>query len=234
MSRSSSGSVFGASVGGSGPFGSGGRVAWRRAIGRHRRALAALSAGLAVLAVLVAVRPEVTPTGPVVVAARDLAAGSTPGRADVLVVDIPTTLRPAGVLRAVGQVEGVALTGPLRRGEPVTDVRVARPGATPDAGTVALPTRFADADAVAVLRPGDRIDVLAAPSSEYPGPARLIAADALVLTRPPGGATAGAGALLMLEVPRTVAPELAGVATGSALTYTIHRLVNGAVAEDRE
>jgi Flp pilus assembly protein CpaB len=205
-------------------------------VARHRRGLAALSAAVAVLALIVAVRPAPTPTTPIVVATRDLPAGAVPGPTDVALVDMPIALRPTGVLRAVRQTEGVALTGPLRRGEPVTDVRVARPGGGPDAGTVVLPARFADADAVAVLRPGDRIDVLAAPADRQPGPARLIASDAAVVARPSAAPTAASttGALLILEVRRSVAAELAGVATGPTLTYTIRRLTSGAVAADRQ
>ncbi|MGC0418244.1 SAF domain-containing protein [Embleya sp. AB8] len=217
------------------------RVSWRRVLARHRRGLAALSAAVAALALIVAVRPPPPSTTPIVVAARDLPAGSTPGPADLALVEMPTALRPAGVLRAVRQAAGGALTGPLRRGEPVTDVRLAGPGGRPDGGTVTLPARFADADAVAVLRPGDRIDVLAVPPPEHPGPARLIAPAALVLARPTAtGAAAGpslgssTGALLLLEVPRAVAAELAGVATGPVLTYTIHGFASGAVATNHE
>ncbi|MYW04748.1 SAF domain-containing protein [Streptomyces sp. SID3343] len=238
---SSFGAPFGSSFASSGPLpgsprGSTARPALRRVLARHRRGLAALSAAVAVLALIVAVRPASTPTTPIVVAARDLPAGAVPGPADVALVDIPTALRPAGVLRAVRQTEGVALTGPLRRGEPLTDVRVARPGGVSDTGSVVLPARFADADAVAVLRPGDRIDVLAAPADRQPGPARLVASDAVVLARPPAStaAVSSTGALLMLEVRRSVAAELAGVATGPTLTYTIRRLASGAVAADRQ
>ncbi|MGW9212599.1 SAF domain-containing protein [Embleya sp. NPDC055664] len=203
------------------------RPSWRRVSARHRRGLAALSAAVAALAVIVAVRPAPAPTTPILVAARDLPAGSTPGPADLALVRMPTALRPEGVLRAVRQAEGGALTGPLRRGEPVTDVRLTRPGGPADAGPVALPARFADADAVAVLRPGDRIDVLAAPPPEHPGPARPIAAGAVVVAKPPptgsGFGAPGSGALVILEVPRAVASELAGAATGPGLTYTIRR-----------
>ncbi|MET7303364.1 SAF domain-containing protein [Embleya sp. NPDC005575] len=209
------------------------RTPWRRVLARHRRGLAALSAAVAVLAVIVAVRPAPAPTGPILVAARDLPAGSTPGPTDLALVAMPTSLQPAGALHAIGQAAGVALTGPLRRGEPVTDVRVARPGGPRDTGTVALPARFADADAVAVLRPGDRIDVLAAPAADHPGPARLIVPAAIVVARPTATGSS-TGALLILEVPRAVAAELAGVATGPVLTYTIHRFVGGPVATDRE
>ncbi|MFF7249635.1 SAF domain-containing protein [Embleya sp. NPDC008237] len=181
------------------------RRPWRRVLARHRRGLAALSAAVAVFAVIVAVRPAPAPTGPILVAARDLPAGSTPGVADLTLVAMPTALHPAGVLHAVGQAAGVA-----------------------------LPARFADADAVAVLRPGDRIDVLAAPAPEHPGPARLIVPAALVVARPAATGASSTGALLILEIPRAAATELAGAANGPALTYTIHRFVNGPVATSRE
>jgi Flp pilus assembly protein CpaB len=62
---------------------------------------------------------------------------------------------------------GRLVAGPVRRGEPLTDVRLLGPSLLaavargPD--VVAVPVRFADAGAAALLRPGDRVDVLAAP-----------------------------------------------------------------------
>ena len=210
------------------------RRAVLRALARHRRGLAALSAAVAVIAVIGAVRPDPVATTPIVVATRDMPAGSTPGPSDVAVVDMPTALRPAGVLRAARQARGVALTGPIRRGEPLTDVRVTRTGTAADSRAVALPARFADADAVAVLRPGDRIDVLLAPPPEHPGPARRIVVDAVVVARPTPGTTAS-GALVILEVPSSaVAFELAGVATGPGLTYIIRGFASSVVAKQRE
>jgi pilus assembly protein CpaB len=105
------------------------------------------------------------PGVPVVVAAHDLAAGAVVGAADVRSALLPRDVVPSGALRA-GSVEGRVVAGPVRRGEPLTDVRVLGPGLTaglraPD--TVATPVRLADGQTAALLRTGDRIDLYAVP-----------------------------------------------------------------------
>jgi hypothetical protein len=113
----------------------------------------------------------------------------------------------------------------------------------PPAGPVRAPVRIADAATVRLLRPGDRVDVLAA--------SRVVARDALVVGVPgsgeperwagsaggprgrsasPGAGTAsvddsglsigaapGAGALVVLRVSRGVAAALSGAAADSPL-----------------
>jgi hypothetical protein len=88
--------------------------------------------------------------------------------------------------------------------------------------------RIADAAAVRLLRPGDRVDVLAG--------ARVVAAGAPVLSVPdvPGVPGAGAGdgsgegALVVLSVPRETARTLAGAATATTpLAVTIPSPGNG-------
>ncbi|WP_344629161.1 RcpC/CpaB family pilus assembly protein [Streptomyces glaucosporus] len=102
------------------------------------------------------------------------------------------------------------------------------------AATVEAPVRIPDAAVVRLLRPGDRVDVLATPpadehSADTPaGPARTVARSVRVAAvpgpgaDPPGGAhDEEAGALVVLSVPRATAARLAAAAAHSRLTVTL-------------
>ncbi|WP_381797405.1 hypothetical protein [Streptomyces niveus] len=99
----------------------------------------------------------------------------------------------------------------------------AQPGAA-KARLVTAPVRIADVATVRLLRPGDRVDVIAAAHSPVgeESDARVIATGALVesVPRAPASATDG-GALVLLTVARDVAAELAGASTNSRLAVTL-------------
>ncbi|MDP9399122.1 MAG: SAF domain-containing protein, partial [Actinomycetota bacterium] len=136
----------------------------RRAVSWHRRLVAAALAGGAVAAGIGALAPAPPPTVPVLAAARDLAAGAPLAPPDLALVRLPPDAVPAGALHDGAAVTGRVLAGAIRRGEPLTDVRLV--GASLLAGLgrdlVAAPVRIADAGAVRLLQPGDLVDVLAA------------------------------------------------------------------------
>jgi Flp pilus assembly protein CpaB len=144
-------------------------LAAQRFVAARRRTLTALLVGLAVLSGLSAVRPPAPPTTAVLVAARDLPPGTALAAADLGRAALPSRLVPAGALRPGASVVGRLVAGAVRRGEPLTDVRLLGPAllAGYAADAVAVPLRFADPGAVALLRPGDRIDVLAAPADSF-------------------------------------------------------------------
>lgn len=200
------------------------RRAVRRAVLARRRLLAALCAAVAVVAAVQAARPGERPTVPVTVAAHDLPSGTVLTRADLVLRHFPAGVAPVGSdSRALGR----TLAAPVRRGEPVTDVRLVGPtlvSAYPD--RVALPVRIADADAVALLRPGDRIDLVAADPRR--GTAAYVATDVPVLALPlPADhedATAGlTGRLVVVAaVPADVA-RIAGAAATDLLSVVISR-----------
>lgn len=197
-------------------------TALRRLLAARRRVVAAVLAGLAVLCGLSAVRPAGPPTVLVLAAARDLAPGAPLGLADLRAVALPASVVPAGALRPGAEVLGRLVAGAVRQGEPLTDVRLVGPGlfAALAPGSVAVPVRFADAGGTALLRAGDRIDVLAAPAMSLgldpalagPAPppvlgdaagaagarppppleARVVAADVVVLAVPGAGDPAAA------------------------------------------
>ncbi|TDE32768.1 SAF domain-containing protein, partial [Actinomadura sp. 6K520] len=131
-------------------------------LARLRRPLAALFAAAAAGLALLALRPGPPPSVRVLTAARDLPAGTTLTASDLRRVDLPTAAVPSGVLRSG---TGRVLATPVREGEPLTDTRVVGDGLLRGygTGTVATPVRMADADAVRLLHPGDRIDVLTTP-----------------------------------------------------------------------
>lgn len=200
----------------------------RRAVLRRRRSLSALLAGLAVLAGIAAVAPPAAPTASVLVAVRDLASGEVLSAGDVERVAWPAGAVPGG---AVEEVEGRTLAAPLRAGEPVTDVRLVGPGlAEAHPGRVVAPVRISDAGAVALLRVGDRVDVMAGDPVSPGSEAEVVASGATVLALPepagdassygPGGTS---GALVVLAVEETAATRLLGSAVGGVLSLTISR-----------
>ena len=185
--------------------------------------------GLLAFAVVLALRPAPapagnarTPTAPVVVATTDVAAGVALTDEHLAVTHLPSTLMPAGVSADPAELTGRTLAAPVRRGEPVTDVRLVGAGVTallPE-GQVAAPVRLADLAVAALVRSGDRIDVLA--SVDGSSTAEVVADDALVVAAT-GGAVAddaGAGLLLVAVSPGTAA-RLAAAAATATLTVTL-------------
>ncbi|MGW8374499.1 RcpC/CpaB family pilus assembly protein [Streptomyces sp. ODS28] len=96
--------------------------------------------------------------------------------------------------------------------------------------TVSAPVRIPDAETVRLLEPGDRIDVIASGSgnstryrsSSESTSAHFVARNVRVAEVPrPGDTVAGEGALVVLEVSRRVASELAAAAATSRLAVTL-------------
>jgi pilus assembly protein CpaB len=192
-----------------------------------RRVVAAL---LVLLAAVLAVRPPPQargePTVPMLVAARDLAPGSSLRAGDVRVVQAPESLRPATALTTAEQATGRVLAGAASHGEPVTSARlVGRENnrlATGDPSAVAVPVRLADPAVAGLLTPGARVDVVTvSPDSATAGV--LLAANATVVTvrtEPPADADR-AGRLVVIAVPREDATRLASVSLGQPVAITL-------------
>lgn len=160
----------------------------RRGVLRRRRLLAALCVAAAVTVTVQATAAPPPPTRSVLAAAHDLPAGTAVASEDVVTVELAPDTVPEGV---VGDPVGQVLAAPLRRGEPVTDVRLVGEGlasAHPELAT--LPVRLPDAEMAALLEPGDRIDLVA--TDPQTGETRVVAGDALVLATPQAGPEDGA------------------------------------------
>ncbi|MEV6022568.1 hypothetical protein [Streptomyces sp. NPDC052036] len=82
---------------------------------------------------------------------------------------------------------------------------------------VTAPVRIADGATVRLLRPGDRVDVIAADGG---GSATVVAPGARV-TRVPDEEPTESGALVVLSVPRATAARLAGAGAASRLAVTL-------------
>lgn len=109
-------------------------------------------------------RPELGAPVPVVVAASDLARGTTLSADSLQVQQVPGEFAPPGALRDPGDAEGRVLVSPLAAGEPVTGTRLAAPKAGPVAALVPPGLRaFVVATDIPpeAVRAGDRVDVLA-------------------------------------------------------------------------
>lgn len=165
----------------------------------------------------------------VVVAARDLPIGTTLGPDDVRVTRWPPGLAPSQALTTAQAASGRRLSTPLAKGEPVTLTRVVGSELTAGLGADQVASTVATAaDVSALVHPGDRVDLLAAPAdgSETNAsglPASVVARDArvlAVLARTAEDATTGT--TLIVATSRSNALVLAS-ASGSRILAVLGR-----------
>lgn len=199
----------------------------RRAVAAHRRVLAALCAAAATASALEVIAPPAPDLVTVLVAARDVAAGTALTDDDLSTVALPADTVPDGALRPGAAVLGRTVGGPVRRGEPLTDVRLVGAsllaGVGRPADVVAVPVRLAEPDAAVLVRAGDRVDVLAAPVDApdgRPPVAEVVVERALVVAVPQPG-PAGDGAIVVVAVPPAAARALAAAATVARLSLAL-------------
>ncbi|WP_328644893.1 SAF domain-containing protein [Amycolatopsis sp. NBC_00348] len=187
-----------------------------------------LAVGLLLTGTLLVAHPgsaRGAPTTPTVVAARDLPSGATLRAADVRLADFPSETRPSGALSTLDVAAGRLLAGAVRAGEPLTDVRLAITiPASGDPATATVPVRLADAAVAELLRPGQRVDVVAAPG----GSASVLASGATVVTisSPEAGsarplAGPAKGPLVLLRLPEEVATRVAAISLDRPVTVTL-------------
>lgn len=188
-------------------------------------------AAAAVAFALDAFAPEPPPSARVVVATTDLPPGTHLAASDLRLASWPSALVPPGALTSVEAAAGRTLAAAVGKGEAMTALRLVGPALAATLltdGRVAAAVRLSDAQAVTLLRPGDRLDLVAAsaggadPIDGTAGGsyARVVASGVLVVTVPAaesgssfisGGSTAG-GALVVVAVTRTEALTLAEAA----------------------
>ncbi|RZU34419.1 Flp pilus assembly protein CpaB [Blastococcus saxobsidens] len=188
------------------------------------------AAGLLVsLALVLALQPDPAPAGvggpaavPVVVAVADLPAGTQLAAGHLTVAAVPPDVVPDGVVERPELLEHRVLAAGVRRGEPLTDARLVGAGLTallPE-GQVAAPVRLADLAVTALVRAGDRVDVLATAGGT--AVAERVAAGALVLAAPGRADVADPGAgLLLLAVDAGTAARLAAASAEATLTISL-------------
>ncbi len=202
---------------------------------RHRRLLGAMAAAACIATLGLALQPPQVSTRPVVVAATDLPVGRALDPGDLTVAEVPAGVLPATTFATAHDLVGQVLSAPLAAGEAVGGHRLtATPAWSLPPGTRALPVRFADARAAALLSAGQYVDVVAGgpPGLEDATAARadLVAQQALVLSvvRADSGADAFApppaddGTLVVLAVPPETALAVAGAQARNGLGFVMH------------
>ena len=154
-----------------------------RFVFEHRRLLAAVFTGLAVLTALSTLSRE--PDGAdVLVARHDLRSGHVLTASDLRTATVPPASRPSHSLGR-GAAVGRRVAGPMRAGEASTDYRVMQGDALAGYAEDAVLTtiRVDRADGLTGLHVGDRVDVIAVdPDGE--SKARVIARAVEVVTLP--------------------------------------------------
>lgn len=213
-------------------------AAWRTlnsTIALRRRLVVAALTGVAVISGLSAVRPAPAATTAVWVASRDLPGGQPLTATDVRVERLPRADVPTGAFQVSAALVGKLLAAPMRTGEPMTDVRVlstALLGVTGPPGDVAVPVRVADGPAaLALVRAGDLIDIIAAADPADGGPATTttVARGVRVLASPASlAATSGdtsddSAGLIIVEATSQQAAALAEASTGARLAVAVRR-----------
>ena len=191
------------------------------AAARHRALLAAGLAAASVAAGLSAVAPGAAPTTGVLTAGRDLPAGAVLAPGDLVTARVPQSLVPAGALTDAAAVVGRPVAGPVRRGEPLTDVRLLGAALLPDGSDVAVPVRLAEPATAALVAAGDKVDVLAA-SPEGGVAAAVVATGLAVLSVPAPSDLPAEGALVVLAASRSTAARLAAAAVTGRLSVAVH------------
>jgi Flp pilus assembly protein CpaB len=208
------------------------RPDWTRTVLARRVA----AAGLIVLAGIAALRSN--PDGDsaqVVVAARDLRPGAALTPDDVRVEKRLAATIPEGSQADLGAVVGLTLAGPTRRGEVLTDVRLlgsrlAEAAIASKAGPGAriVPLHLADAALIDLVRVGDVVDVLAAPTTDAPGGTqavtKVVATDAVVVlvSARQKVQAADSDRVVLVALPARVANTVAGAVLGQTVTLTLH------------
>jgi Flp pilus assembly protein CpaB len=165
-----------------------------------------------------------TETTSVVVAAEDLPGGAPLTADDLTTAELPVDAVPSGAATGIDPVAGRTLAAPLRRGEPVTDLRLVAPTLLDGyEGLVATPVRVADPAVARLLSVGDRIDLVAVAADG--GRADVVAGDAAVVAVPRPTSDDGmvGGALVLVAVPEHEAMALAEAAVRSVVSVVLRR-----------
>jgi len=161
---------------------------------------------------------------PVLVAARDLAAGTRLSSADVRLRSWPDELRPAGAFSSGTDVAGRSLAGAVRAGEAVTETRLSGPGLAAGLPPTlrAVPVQVTGG-AAGLLHAGEFVDLLVSDPPEAEGvapPAAHLLAEAvpvLAVTPPPAGVDSFA---IVVAVDAATALQLAAE-SGRTLVATL-------------
>lgn len=196
----------------------------RRAVLARRRVLAAVFAGLAVLTGIGAVRPPPPPSDAIVVAARDLPAGTVLAARDLRLTELPPGALPDGRFASVEPVVGEMVAAPVRRGEPLTDVRLVQDSLLQGypRGSVLSSIRIADASSLVGVRVGDTVNVLASdPAAQRPPRTLAVGIQVASMSRPQESIGSSDAMVLRVAVPEETALALADATVHESLAVVV-------------
>lgn len=205
------------------------RIRLRRFVLRRRRLLAALlccaAAGTAVQALL----PPESGENLLVVSSADLPAGTVLTSRDLHTVPVPAAAVPPDSFTSPAQAAGRRLATPLKRNSPLMQTSLVGPGLLTGAppGFVAVPVRPSDPVIVALLSPGQLVDVVLGnpDGQQMAGEPAVLASAAPVLWTAAGTESAwpgssDTGAVVVLAAAPEQAAALAA-ASGSGQVHLI-------------
>lgn len=203
------------------------RITVADAFHRNRRLATALLAAVAVLLGISALRGGHGATVPVWVAAHDLGGGEPLRRSDLELESLPRADVPAGAIVARTAPVGVMLAAPVRRGEPLTDVRLLSPFllAAVAPHDVAVPVRVTDGPAaLALVTPGERVSVIAAADSGLAttSAARTVVSALRVLAMPDHTTDEGYALVIVAATPGQ-ARRLAAIPASDRVSVAVRR-----------
>ena len=180
-----------------------------------------------VLAGVAALRPDARDVQRgVAIAARDLSPGAPLTADDVRMEKRSAATLPDGAHTDL-EIIGSTLAGPARRGEVLTDARVLGPrlaGLSAGRDARVVPLHLADAAVLDLIRTGDVVDILGAPSADANARPRVIATNAMVVLVSATAKTIGSSndRVVLVALPAAAAHALAGATLVQTVTLTIH------------
>lgn len=195
---------------------------------RTVRARRIMAGGLILLAGVAALRPDPADSRrDIIVAAHDLRPGVVLEADDVRTVTRPAATVPDGAVTGLPAIVGATLAGPARSGEVLTDARVLSPrlaALTIGPNARIVPLRLADAAVLDLIRSGDVVDVLGAPSAASDVEPRLVASNAVVVlvSARQANTTTDRERVVLVALPAVAANALAGATLVETVTLTIH------------
>lgn len=162
----------------------------------------------------------------VVVAARDLAPGEPLTEADVRIAEFDPSSTPSGALTDIADATDHTVAGPVRAGEPLTDVRLLGSrlagAALGTADARIVPIRLTDAGVTDLLREGDTVDVLTVGSTEDQAARILATRSVVVLVSPKDARERGSDRVVLIAMRPDDATTVAAASLVSSLTVTLH------------
>ncbi|MGH4023932.1 MAG: SAF domain-containing protein [Pseudonocardiaceae bacterium] len=188
-----------------------------------RRMAAALLVGLA--AVLALTSGTGSSDVPVVVAARDMTPGTELNDAEVVLRGVPAQAVPDGAARATAAVLGRTLAAPVRRGEPLTDVRLAGPAlaraVSADPAAISVPLRLPDPGVAALLHPGAMVDVVTLGERQAEPVVLARRAQVLAVLEQADDVPTTEGRLVLVALDAAGATRVAAASLSQPLTVTV-------------